>query len=154
MSRWRVATKIMPLVENVAKILNLLEHRGSCANLQILFIEQQRHRQHWFHWFIWSDQSTRNSCLCLEVSHFPAPRFVFTRRRGEVLPKNRPKLRLSSLVLDSMPEKEKVCMTTDWAVKSIRITFYVQSFSLVRRHQSNCPPSMPLFFSSHCKEWE
>jgi len=28
----------MPLVENVAKILNLLEHRGSCANLQILLL--------------------------------------------------------------------------------------------------------------------
>ena len=36
-------------------------------------------------------------------------------------------------------------MTTDWAVKSIPITFYVQSFSVLLRQKSNCPPTKPLF---------
>jgi len=45
-----------------------------------------------------------------------------------------------------MPERGRVMKATYWSVKSIpKITFYVQSFSVLLRHQSNCPPSVAAF---------
>ena len=64
--------------------------------------------------------STRNSCLCLEVSHFC---HLDLSSPGAVLPK----LLFSSLTrLDAWKGR---CYENKFGVKSIAVTFYVQSLS-------------------------